>query len=473
MSQKSSVPFWVIRLKKFLTSLLKNKLAAVGLFLLVLFVIMATTAPFLTPYSPGTQVSDAYNSPTWITAIKGPAGYSQNIQFGPLTANSSAGITVSQSNPTAKSIDLQLSSQAQGGTVNLVETLFYPYQGPIKNFVGFATLEVSDPQNQSFTVAAFLERVGENTWTVWGPNVVNGTNSYSPKPEIRSDNFDFNRKFLQNSQFSTAQYFFAPRPATYHYILQIALPAGITNIHVKVSNFSMHLLGNTWGIFGTDDQGHDIFTQLVYGSRLSLEVGLIATGIGIGLGLLVGLMAGYLGKVVDEILMRFTDMLLVIPGLPLLIVLVATVGPNLLYIILYLGFFGWMGFARVVRSQVLSLRERPFIEAAKASGAGTGYITVRHIFPNIVSLTYVSLALSVPAAIVSEAALSFLGLGDPTVVTWGSMLGNAEASGGTASSLAWWWILPPGFAIALISLSFILLGYAMDELFNPRLRRRR
>jgi peptide/nickel transport system permease protein len=232
------------------------------------------------------------------------------------------------------------------------------------------------------------------------------------------------------------------------------------------------LLGNTWGIFGTDDQGHDIFTQLVYGSRLSLEVGLIATGIGIGLGLLVGLMAGYLGKVVDEILMRFTDMLLVIPGLPLLIVLVATVGPNLLYIILYLGFFGWMGFARVVRSQVLSLRERPFIEAAKASGAGTGYITVRHIFPNIVSLTYVSLALSVPSAIVSEAALSFLGLGDPTVVTWGSMLGNAQFAGGS-SNLAWWWILPPGFAIALISLSFILLGYAMDEMFNPRLRRRR
>jgi peptide/nickel transport system permease protein len=472
MSQKSSIPFWVVRLRKFLVSLLRNKLAAVGMFLLILFVVMATAAPFLTPYIPGSQVSGDYNPPTWITAIKGPTGYSQNIQFGPLTVNSSAGVTVLPSTPTGKSVDLQLSSQSPGGTVNLVETLFYPYQGPVKNFVGSATLAVSDPQNQSFTVTAFLERVGEKTWTVWGPAVVNRTDSYSPNPEIRSDNFAFNRKFLQNSQFSTAQYFFAPRPATYHYILQMTLPAGITNIHVKVSSFSLYLLGNTWGIFGTDDQGHDIFTQLVYGSRLSLEVGLIATGIGIGLGLLVGLMAGYLGKVVDEILMRFTDMLLVIPGLPLLIVLVATVGPNLLYIILYLGFFGWMGFARVVRSQVLSLRERPFIEAAKASGAGTGYITVRHIFPNIVSLTYVSLALSVPSAIVSEAALSFLGLGDPTVVTWGSMLGNAQFAGGS-SNLAWWWILPPGFAIALISLSFILLGYAMDEMFNPRLRRRR
>src|SRR5437870_12661847 len=115
--------------------------------------------------------------------------------------------------------------------------------------------------------------------------------------------------------------------------------------------------------------------------------------------------------------MRGTDMVLVIPQLPLLLVLIAVLGPSYLNIILVIGFFSWMGFARIIRSQVLSLRERPFIEAAKASGAGTGYITARHIFPNIVSLTYVNLALSVPAAIVTEAALSFLGLGDPTVIT--------------------------------------------------------
>ncbi|HYY92320.1 MAG TPA: ABC transporter permease, partial [Candidatus Dormibacteraeota bacterium] len=209
------------------------------------------------------------------------------------------------------------------------------------------------------------------------------------------------------------------------------------------------------------------------GARLSLMVGLVATSLGIGIGLLIGLMAGYLGRVVDEVLMRTADMLLVIPFLPLLIVLAATIGSSLVYIMILIGVFSWMGFARIIRSQVLSLRERPFIEAAKASGAGSGYITVRHIFPNIVSLTYVNLALTVPAAIVTEAALSFLGLSDPTVVTWGSMLGTANDVGATVSNPAWWWILPPGFSIALISLAFILIGYAMDELFNPRLRRRR
>ena len=237
--------------------------------------------------------------------------------------------------------------------------------------------------------------------------------------------------------------------------------------------FSLILYGNTWGLFGTDSQGYDITTQLVYGARLSLIIGLVATAISIALGLVIGLMAGYLGKIVDEVLMRFTDMLLVIPTLPLLIVLVATIGPSLLYIILFLGFFGWMGFARVIRAQVLTLRERPFIEAAKAAGAGTGYITVRHVFPNIVSLTYVSLALSVPGAIVGEAALSFLGLGDPNTTTWGQMLGRANNAGINTANLAWWWIVPPGLAIAILSLSFVLLGYALDEMFNPKLRKRR
>jgi peptide/nickel transport system permease protein len=223
---------------------------------------------------------------------------------------------------------------------------------------------------------------------------------------------------------------------------------------------------------GTDDGGQDIFTQFVYGARLSIYVGLAATLIGVGVGLTIGLMAGYLGKLVDEVLMRFTDMILVIPFLPLLIVLSFVLGPSLNTIVLIIGLLSWPGFARLFRSQVLSIRERPFIEAAKASGAGTAYIITKHVFPNIVALVYVNLALSVPAAIVGEAALSFLGLGDPTQVTWGKMLELARGAG-SAGSLTWWWIVPPGIGIAILSLSFILIGYSLDEIFNPRLRRRR
>jgi peptide/nickel transport system permease protein len=248
---------------------------------------------------------------------------------------------------------------------------------------------------------------------------------------------------------------------------------------VYVDDMNLRLIGTSWGLMGSDWYGYDIATQVIYGARISLEVGLLSAFIGIVVGLGVGLMAGYLGKVVDEVLMRFTDMLLVIPGLPLLIVLVAVLGNSLgssrlFVLILVIGFLGWMGFARVVRAQVLSLKERPFVEAAKAAGAGTAHITIKHIVPNIVGLIYVNLALAVPAAILSEAALSFLGLGDPTVISWGYMLNECCAPGaGAGTPQIWWWVLPPGISIALVSLAFVMIGFSLDTLFNPRLRERR
>src|SRR5437879_4209206 len=150
-------------------------------------------------------------------------------------------------------------------------------------------------------------------------------------------------------------------------------------------------------------------------------------------------------------------MMLVITSLPLFIFLFVVLGTNLINIIMLICFLGWMGFARVIRSQILSLKERPFIEAAKAAGAGTRRILSSHIFPNVVSLTYVNLALAVPGAIITEAALSFLGLGDPSSPSWGQILSRAQSFG---AQRIWWWVVPPGIAIALVSLSFVLIGYA-------------
>jgi ABC-type dipeptide/oligopeptide/nickel transport system permease subunit len=239
---------------------------------------------------------------------------------------------------------------------------------------------------------------------------------------------------------------------------------------LNIDNFGLEFEGRVWGILGTDNHGVDLWAQLVYGARISLYVGLLASVIGVVIGLIVGLAAGYMGRYVDEFLMRFSDMLLVIPTLPLLIVLVAVLGPALENLIILIGFLGWMGFARLVRSQVLSLRERPFVEAAKAVGAGKTHIMTKHILPNVVSLVYVSLATSVPGAIVSEAALSFLGFYDPTKISWGRMLYEAQASGGVQY---WWWTIPPGLCIAALAIAFVLLGFALDEVFNPRLRMRK
>jgi ABC-type dipeptide/oligopeptide/nickel transport system permease subunit len=239
---------------------------------------------------------------------------------------------------------------------------------------------------------------------------------------------------------------------------------------IYVDDLYMTFEGTVWGVMGTDHYGADLWSQLVYGSRISLYIGLLASVISVGLGLTVGLAAGYLGKYVDEVLMRFSDMLLVLPGLPLLIVLIAVLGPSTENLILIIGLLGWMGFARLVRSQVLTIKERPFVEAAKAVGAGKTHIISKHILPNVMSLVYVTLATSVPGAIVSEAALSFLGFYDPTKTSWGRMLFEVQANGAVQY---WWWVIPPGLCIAILAIAFIMLGFALDEVINPRLRLRR
>jgi len=239
---------------------------------------------------------------------------------------------------------------------------------------------------------------------------------------------------------------------------------------VNLDDVDLKLMGTAYGILGADQEGRDLFGQLVWGARVSLYIGLLVALISVSIGLVVGLVAGYVGGAADQLLMRFNDLLLVLPGLPLLIVLVAVIGARIENLVFLLGILGWNGFARVVRSQVLSLRERNFVEAAKAAGAGTGHILLRHILPSVMSLVYISLATAVPGAITAEAALAWLGFYDPSRMSWGRMLHECFAAGATKN---WWWIVPPGICIALIAVSFILLGYALDEILNPKLRIRK
>jgi peptide/nickel transport system permease protein len=239
---------------------------------------------------------------------------------------------------------------------------------------------------------------------------------------------------------------------------------------VYLDEFGLVLFGKAFGLLGTNAEAKDLFAQLVYGTRVSLYVGFLSAVLAVGIGLIVGLFAGFLGGVADEASMRINDFMLVLPGLPLMMVLVAILGTGVDVLIIILGLLGWNGFARLVRSQVLSLKERPFVEATRAVGASNTYIILRHMIPNVMPLVYVSLATAVPGAIAAEASLSWLGFFDPNRVSWGRMLHDFEVSG---SRTQWWWVVPPGLCIAALAISFILLGFALDDILNPKLRVRR
>ncbi|MFC1458626.1 ABC transporter permease [Microvirga arabica] len=212
----------------------------------------------------------------------------------------------------------------------------------------------------------------------------------------------------------------------------------------------------------------DVFSQLVWGSRVALAVGLLSALGSVALGTLIGLVAGYFGGWIDEVLMRATDVAFGIPFLPFAMVVIAIVEPSLPLVILLVIFFLWRTTARVIRSQVLTLKTRPFVWAARAAGAGHGKILFRHIAPNVLPLSFLYVAIGVQTGVMLEAALSFLGFGDPHVQSWGIMLNAAFTAGAMRS--AWWWVLPPGLALSIFVLAVFLLTRAYEEVLNPRLR---
>lgn len=244
-----------------------------------------------------------------------------------------------------------------------------------------------------------------------------------------------------------------------------------TGAKLYITPVKFNIPGLVHGILGTDHMGSDLWAQLIYGARISLLIGLTAAFISVILGTAVGIISGYIGGAVDEVLMRFVDVLLAIPSLPILIVLSALLGTSVWNVVILVAMFSWMGTARLVRSQTLTLKERPFVEAAKASGATDGYVMITHILPNVMPLVFSALVLRIPSAILTEASLSFLGLGDPRVPTWGRMLQNARGFG-AFTVMAWWWLLPPGLALTILSLAFVFIGNTINEILNPRYRER-
>ena len=223
-------------------------------------------------------------------------------------------------------------------------------------------------------------------------------------------------------------------------------------------------------IFGTNHLGQDILSQMLHGARITILVGVVAAISSAAIGTAIALLAGYHGGWLDQVLMRLADVAYGVPFLPFAILWVALFGPRMSNIIVVISLFLWRTTARVVRSQVLALKERPFVLAAKAAGASDTWIIWFQILPNVLPFSFLYASFGIAWAVLMEANLSFLGFGDPRIVSWGQMLKVAFQAG--AMRQAWWWIFPPGIALSLLVLSTFLVSRSYEEAVNPRLMER-
>lgn len=233
----------------------------------------------------------------------------------------------------------------------------------------------------------------------------------------------------------------------------------------SVEKSGLVLGGRVYGLMGTDELRRDLTIGIVWGTPVALFIGLTVSIASITIGLIYGVFAGYKGKRTDEGLMRINDLFYSLPTLPLLVILSVIIGRSIFLITGFLVIFGWVGTAKITRSLALQLKNLQYVEAAKLMGQSDIKIIFKHVIPQLLPLTFASIAIAVPSAILGEAGLSFLGLGDPSIPTWGQILHEAN-SGQAAARGLWWWILPPGLMIALAGLAFALMGNAVESSVN-------
>jgi peptide/nickel transport system permease protein len=484
------------RLVGFWVDYKRNKKGILGIGIIVFFILFAAFGPMLSPYDPVNDwdVGGRRVPPAWFKFLPGneklvpnlnpiknvgfssPQGiaeweFVEGVEDIMSVSHSEEGyeggsrdgsmlVSVKRSSAPPEEIDF-----------SVVKTFEWPHDNPPKRFRSDLAIKVegADGYRIRFSLAFTTPQEEIILWT----KRVSGDSDWFT-PEFKVDSYSLRIKMLfPDGVFADPAASIFQESGEYKFSLVASIDPGGSDEQVDtriyIDELKIEMMGTCFGLLGTDQWGRDVYSQLSNGAKISLSVGLLSAFISVSIGLLVGLFAGFMGGMVDEVSMRFADMLLIIPYLPLLMILIAILGQSIWNIIIIISVLGWMSFSRIVRSQVLSLKERAFIEAARASGGSTTHIILRHILPNVMGLVFVSLATNVPASISAEASLSFLGLGDPKIMSWGQMLHDIVYY---AAIKELYWVVPPGLCIALLALSFVMMGFSLDEILNPRLRRR-
>ncbi|MDH5461646.1 MAG: ABC transporter permease [Candidatus Bathyarchaeota archaeon] len=471
---------WSRRIKSFWQEYRNNKIGLVGLLIVFIYAFVAIFAPWLTPYDPlnPEAVAQGFAMPEWVTIIP-------EYRYLPRTLDMPLDWTIKDKsefiNATTGSNGFTASYNGTGTqSINLTTTFLYPFDPPKKFRLGF-TWTISNMTDAEYSAELYMSNPAGNTFIFYASyqNLPTAPFSTVPKHNLGTTLYSTSLPLYMYERLgvdkgtNVAQMIFLEQgeyKVQFHIRFRSTAETGA--MEMQITNSKLMIFGLVHGLLGTDSIGRDIVSQLVYGTRISLAVGLFAAVISTSLGIFIGIVAGYFGGLVDETLMRIVDILLCLPVLPLLLGLMVIYGTSVWYLVILIAIFGWQGLSRIIRSRVLSLKEMPFVECARAAGGSKFYIMLKHMVPNVLPVALASMILSVPAAILTEAAISFIGLGDPSAPTWGRMLHYANSRGGFFA-LAWWWIIPPGLAITILTLCFVFIGHAVDEIVNPRLRRRR
>jgi len=499
------------KIKNFWIDFSHNRVGFIGLIIIVLFITAAGFAPVLTPHVPISQLHESprlaagYALPAWLTVFPQFSNLNPTVfitrdlnettlwnQSGPLQVNLDA-LNVSFT-PTGKglqkaSVTLDLGNFSYTHATPPEFTMDVAYSMDfnrtnlevyfiIKNYTAKPTWEeyFEDPTKAEMIIVRYLPP----------PIPIHGIVINQSILDLEVDSGGYlllNGAFIhpaiqphyygQGIPIGPASLIFS-EPGVYgiqvkfEFSNKYPFEGAYAELHIR--KVGLTLWGRYHGILGTTYGGNDVWTELIYGARISLMVGVLAAVLATSLGIFYGVISGYLGGFVDEFLMRVVDVLLCIPVLPILLVLMRYFSISVYLVIVLIAIFGWQGLSRVIRSRVLSLKEMAFIESARASGASDSYLMIKHLVPNVLPIAMAAMVLAVPGAILLEAALSFLGFGDPNAATWGRMLYHAYQLGGLE---AWWVWVPPGLAITTICIGFVFIGHAVDEIINPRLRRRR
>ncbi|MFO7264793.1 MAG: ABC transporter permease [Bacillota bacterium] len=450
---------------------LRSPRGVFGLVLFLIFLFLGLAAPWLTPYDPVTDrsLAAAMARPAWMRLFP-------KYKDAPVTVDvfllrnwhvaERENVEIDWREREGADV-MVITSTGEGGGRLVLEHKFEYDAGAPDMFILELPYAFSGGAGVTGQARITLETPAGDTYRLFESRVLRNEQRWTVQ---RVDSRDLQLKMRLGFQpfANVAKELFGER-GEYRLVAEFemtgASEAGAATFTVGESRF--RIPGQLHGLLGTDHLGADLWSQFVYGTRTSLLIGFVVAIIAVFVGTLVGIVSGYLGGWVDELLMRIVDVMISIPFLPIMIVVVAIVGQSIEALVFLVAIFSWMSVARLVRSQTLTLRERTFVEAARAAGARPGYIMRAHILPNVLGLVFASLVLLIPSAILTEATMSFLGFGDPTVPTWGRMLQNAK-SFGAFTALAWWWILPPGLALTLLALAFVFMGNTLDDILNRR-----